>query len=323
MALSFLYLAFVRMLQLVRLSRSEQQDLAIEIVILRHEVAVLRRQVVRPALRPADRAILAGLSRLLSTARQRRFFVRPETLLRWHRAWVRRKWTYSHRRQGRPGIPAGTVSLVLRLAKENPTWGYRRIQGELATMGVRLAPSSVWEILRRHGIEPAPRRSGLTWAQFLRVQAETMLACDFFTVDTVLLRRLYVRFFIELDTRRVYLSGITFNPVGEWVTQQARNLSFDLTAVASQPPSSSATGTPSSPPVSTRCSAPRASESSRPPFDLHERTRSPNGSSAPSAESAPIGSSFSGASISSRYWSSTSLTTRTTVGIALSTSGHR
>jgi len=97
-------------------------------------------------------------------------------------------------------------------------------------MGVRLAPSSVWEILRRHGIEPAPRRSGLTWAQFLRVQAETMLACDFFTVDTVLLRRLYVRFFIELDTRRVYLSGITSNPVGEWVTQQARNLSFDLTA---------------------------------------------------------------------------------------------
>ena len=230
MALSFLYLAFVRMLQLVRLSRSEQQDLAIEIVILRHEVAVLRRQVVRPALRPADRAILAGLSRLLSTARQRRFFVRPETLLRWHRALVRRKWTYSHRRQGRPGIPAGTVSLVLRLAKENPTWGYRRIQGELATMGVRLAPSSVWEILRRHGIEPAPRRSGLTWAQFLRVQAETMLACDFFTVDTVLLRRLYVLFFIELDTRRVYLSGITSNPVGEWVTQQARNLSFDLTA---------------------------------------------------------------------------------------------
>jgi putative transposase len=196
--------------------------------MLRHEVAVLRRQVVRPALQPVDRAVLAGLSRLLSAARRGRFFVQPETLLRWHRDLVRRKRTYAHRRSGRPAIPAGTVSLVLRLARENPTWGYRRIQGELATMGVRLAPSSVWAILHRHSIEPAPRRSGPTWAEFLRLQATTMLACDFFTVDTVLLRRLYVLFFIELDTRWVYLSGITSNPVGEWVTQQARNLSFDL-----------------------------------------------------------------------------------------------
>src|ERR1017187_1060554 len=107
-------------------------------------------------------------------------------------------------------------------------WGYRRIHGELATMGVRLAPSSVWTILRRHGIEPTPRRTGPTWAEFLRAQAGTMLACDFFTVDTVLLRRLYVLFFIEIDTRRIYLCGVTSNPVGEWVVQQARNLSFDL-----------------------------------------------------------------------------------------------
>ena len=228
MALSFLYFGFVRMLQLVRPSRSEQQDLAIEIVMLRHVVTVLRRHVDRPALQPADRAVLAGLSRLLSAAHRRRFFVQPETLLCWHRDLVRRKWTYSHGRSGRPAVPAGTVSLVLRLARENPTWGYRRIHGELATMGVRLAPSSVWEILRRHGIEPAPRRSGPTWVQFKRVQAETMLACDFFTVDTVLLRRLSVPFFIELDTRWVYFSGITSNPVEEWVTQQARNLSFDL-----------------------------------------------------------------------------------------------
>ena len=120
------------------------------------------------------------------------------------------------------------MHLVLRLATENPTWGYRRIHGELATMGVRLAPSSVWAILRRHGIEPTPRRSGPTWAEFLRAQATTMLACDFFTVDTVLLRRLYVLFFIEIDTRRVHLSGVTANPMGEWVTQQARNLSFVL-----------------------------------------------------------------------------------------------
>ena len=228
MALSFLYLAFVRVLQLIRLSWRSQEDLAIEIVVLRHEVAVLRRKVTRPALRQADRAVLAGLTQVLSAARRKRFFVQPETLLRWHRDLVRRKWTYAHRRPGRPRSPVGTVSLVLRLAQENPTWGYRRIHGELAVMGVRLAPSSVWAILRRHGIEPAPRRSGPTWSEFLRAQATTMLACDFFTVDTVLLRRLYVLFFIEIDTRRIYVSGVTANPVGEWVTQQARNVSFVL-----------------------------------------------------------------------------------------------
>jgi putative transposase len=221
-------MAFVRVLQLVRLSWSRQEDLAIEVVVLRHEVAVLRRQVARPSLRWADRAVLAGLSQVLSATRRSRFFVQPETLLRWHRDLVRRRWTYAHRRPGRPALPAGTVSLVLRLAQENPTWGYRQIHGELAITGVRLAPSSVWAILRRHGLDPAPRRCGPTWSEFLRAQATTMLACDFFTVDTVLLRRLYVLFFIEIDTRRIYLSGITANPVGEWVTQQARNLSFVL-----------------------------------------------------------------------------------------------
>jgi putative transposase len=227
-ALSFFYIVFVRLLQLSRLVRSEKEELAIEVVMLRHEVSVLRRQVARPALRPADRAVLAGLSRLLSAARRGRFFVQPDTLLRWHRELVRRKWMYPHRRPGRPAIPSGTVSLVLRLANENPTWGYRRIQGELMTMGVRLAPSSVWAILERHGVEPTPRRSGPTWAEFLRAQATTLFACDFFTVDTVLLRRLYALFFIEIDTRRVYLAGVTANPVGEWVTQQARNLTMDL-----------------------------------------------------------------------------------------------
>jgi transposase InsO family protein len=228
MALSFFYIAFVRLLQLVQLSRGDQEELAIEVVMLRHEVSVLRRQVVRPALRPADRAVLAGLSRLLSAVRRGRFFVQPETLLRWHRDLVKQRWAHSHRRSGRPALPVGTVSMVLRLAKESPTWGYRRIHGELATMGVRLAPSSVWATLRRHGIGPSPRRCGPTWSEFLRAQATTMLACDFFTVDTVLLRRLYVLFFIEVDTRRVYLAGVTANPVGEWVTQQARNLSWAL-----------------------------------------------------------------------------------------------
>src|ERR1035437_5029779 len=157
MALSFLYLAVVRILQLVGLGRRDSDELAVDVVMLRHQVAVLRRQVVRPALRPPDRALFAGLSRLMDRRRRGRFFVQPETLLRWHRDLIRRRWTYA-RRPGRPGIPAGTVAIILRLARENPTWGYRRIQGELATMGVVLSPSSVWAILQRNDIDPAPMR---------------------------------------------------------------------------------------------------------------------------------------------------------------------
>jgi len=227
MALSFLYLAFVRILQLVLLGRRDIDELAVEVVVLRHEVAVLRRQVVRPALRPPDRALLAGMSRILDRRRRGRFFVQPETLLRWHRDLVRRKWIYAHR-PGRPSIPAGTVEIILRVARENPTWGYRRIQGELAIMGVVLAPSSVWAILQRHNVDPSPMRTGPSWNEFLRSQASSALACDFFTVDTVLLKRLYVLFFIELDTRRVYVKGITAHPTGSWVVQQARNLSVIL-----------------------------------------------------------------------------------------------
>jgi transposase InsO family protein len=227
MALSFLYLAFVRILQLVRLRPRDSDELAVEVVMLRHEVAVLRRQVVRPILQPPDRALLAGMSRLLDRRHRGKFFVQPETLLRWHRDLVGRKWTYAHR-PGRPSIPAGTVAIILRLAGENPTWGYRRIQGELARMGVALAPSSVWAILNRHNVDPSPMRTGPSWYEFLRSQASSALACDFFTVDTVLLKRLYVLFFIELDTRRVYVTGITAHPTGAWAVQQARNLSMML-----------------------------------------------------------------------------------------------
>jgi hypothetical protein len=228
MALSFLYLAFVRILQLLRLSRRDSGDLAIEVVMLRHEVAVLRRQVARPDLRPPDRALLAGLSRLIPRTKLHRFFVQPDTLLRWHRELVRRKWTYP-KPSGRPSIPAGTVQVVVRLARENPTWGYRRIHGELSVLGIDLAPASVWNILQRHGLDPSPDRTGPAWGQFLKAQATTMLACDFFTVDTVFLRRLYVFFFIELDTRRVFVSGATAHPTGAWVVQQARNLSYEIT----------------------------------------------------------------------------------------------
>ena len=160
MTLSFLYRAFCRVFQLVRLIGCSNTDLAIEVVMLRHEVAVLRRQVHRPALEPADRAVLAGLARLLPRRRLGGVFIQPATLLRWHRDLVSKRWTYPHKRPGRPAISKGTTALVLRLARENPGWGYRRIQGELTTIGIAIAPSSVWAILKRHGIDPTPRRSG-------------------------------------------------------------------------------------------------------------------------------------------------------------------
>ncbi|MHB1920556.1 MAG: transposase family protein, partial [Acidimicrobiales bacterium] len=203
-------------------------DLAVEVVMLRHEVAVLRGQVHRPAPEPADRAVLAGLARLLPRQRLGHLFVQPSTLLRRHRDLVAKRWTYPQGRSGRPGIAEGITGLILQLAKENPTWGYRRIHGELATMGVVIAPSSVWAILKRHGIDPSPRRSGPTWAEFLATQAKGLMACDFFHVDTVLLRRLYVLVFIHHDTRLVRIAGITSNPVASWLTEQGRNLSMEL-----------------------------------------------------------------------------------------------
>ena len=228
MALSFLYRAFCRVLQLIRLSCRKDTDLAIEVVMLRHEVTVLRRQIHRPALQQADRAVLSGLWRLLARSRKDRLFVQAATLLRWHRDLVARRWTYPHGRPGRLPLPRGTTALVLRLAKENPALGYRRIHGELATMGIPIAPSSVWAILKRHGIEPSPRRSGPSRAEFLAAQVKGLIACDFFSVDTVLFRRLYVLFFIDHDTRRVRIAGVTAKPATDWVTQQARNLCMEL-----------------------------------------------------------------------------------------------
>jgi putative transposase len=150
------------------------------------------------------------------------------TLLRWHRELVARHWTYPCRRPGRPRTAAEVRELVVRLARENPGWGYRRIQGELMGLGIKLAASTVWTILREAGIEPAPRRPETSWAEFLRQQAASILECDFLTVDTVFFKRFYVLFFIELATRRVHLAGITANPDGRWVTQQARNLLMHL-----------------------------------------------------------------------------------------------
>jgi putative transposase len=169
----------------------------VELLVLRQEVAVLRRQVAQPRMDWADRAVLAGLVRLLPRRAWRGMLVQPTTLLRWHRDLVRRRGTYPHRR-GRPAVAAELRALVLRPAKENSTWGYRRIHGELCRLGFKIGASTVWTILHRAGVDPAPKRSALTRRQFLRAQATSVLAVDFFTVDTVLLRRLYVLFVIEV-----------------------------------------------------------------------------------------------------------------------------
>jgi len=211
-----------RLLELLLLLAGSEQRKEVEILLLRHELQVLRRQVARPQLRPADRVVLAALGQALP--RVGSLLVQPATLLRWHRELVRRRWSYPAHPQGRPPLVSQARQLALRLAAENPSWGYKRIHGELNGLGFTLSPSTVWNILRRHGIDPAPRRAQLSWREFLRQQAASIVECDFFTVDTLCLRRLYVFFFIELERRRVHIAGVTAHPNGAWVTQQARNI---------------------------------------------------------------------------------------------------
>jgi putative transposase len=213
---SLVYLMARRLIELLVLRARTDASKDVELLVLRHEVSVLRRQITRPRPRPADRAVLAAFSAALPR-------------LRWHRELVARKWTYpTTTSPGRPPTAQVVRQLARRFATENPEWGYRRIHGELLGLGHRVAPSTVWQILQRAGFDPAPRRAGLTWREFLTAQATTIIACDFFTIDTVFLRRLYVLFFIELGSRTVHLAGITAHPTGSWVTQQARNLLMDL-----------------------------------------------------------------------------------------------
>jgi hypothetical protein len=214
MSASLVYLLLRQILQMLTQLARDGGAKDVELLVLRHEVAELRRQVHRPDLQPADRVVLAALSRLLPRPRWSAFFVTPATLLRWHRQPIARRWTYPHARPGRPPIDPNVRSLVLRLAAENPAWGHRRIQGELVRLGHQIAASTVWKILHRAGVEPAPRRAGPTWKQFPTAQARAIVACDFFTVDTVFFQRLYVLFFLELATRQVHVVGITAHPTG-------------------------------------------------------------------------------------------------------------
>jgi putative transposase len=224
---SLCYVVLRRVLQLAALRFRSDEFKELEIVVLRHELAVLRRQAGRPKLRAVDRVFLAAASRLLPRARWRSFVVTPTTLLRWHRQLVARSWMYP-RRAGRPPIGGEVRDLVCRLAREKPRWGYQRITGELRGLGLTVSATTVRKLLKAAGLAPASERAGLSWREFLRAQAQSMLAVDFFTVETVSLRRLYVLFFIEFDSRRVHLAGCTESPSGAWVTQQARQLAWTL-----------------------------------------------------------------------------------------------
>jgi putative transposase len=225
---SLAYLVVCRLFELMLLCCRSAGSKELEILVLRHELSILRRRPRRPQLREADRLLLAALSRALPRRAWSAFSVSPRTLLRWHQRLVARRWTYPHRRPGRPPVDRELEALVVRLARENQAWGYRRIVGELGGLGFSVSASSARAILIRHRLPSAPERDGLSWRLFLRQQAATMLACDFLTVETIWLTRIYVLFFISLERRRIEFVASTSNPDGRWVSQQARNLLMDL-----------------------------------------------------------------------------------------------
>ncbi len=230
MALSFLYLMARRLVGMLLGNLRSEHAKNVEIAVLRHQLEVLRRQVKRAEFRPADRAVLAVLSRALPRSHWSAFLVTPGTILRWQRRLVTRKWRHPCRRGGRPPLAEHVVALIVRLARENPRWGYRRIQGELKKLGIHVSASTIRTVLLRNRLRPAPRRASVTWRGFLRAQASSIVATDFFTVETVRLKTLYVLFVIELHTRRIRLIGVTDHPNGLWVVQRARELSIEREA---------------------------------------------------------------------------------------------
>ncbi len=221
------FLVHLAMRRLLRVFAGSSAVAALEVenAVLRHQLTVLRRTVKRPPLRRRDRLLLTAASGLLPRDRWSVFLVSPQTLLRWQRELVRKKWSYRHRSPGRPPLDPAVRELVVRLGRENPSWGCVRIQGELRKLGIRVGATTIRSVLRRSGFGPAPRRGGPSWGEFLRAQARGMLACD--SVETAWLRTLYVLFFIEHGSRRVLLAGVTANPDGVWMRQQARNLAVD------------------------------------------------------------------------------------------------
>jgi transposase len=221
---SFAYLALRSLFGVVLLLGRSEHSTELEILVLRHELAILRRGSQHPRIEPADRALLAALSRALPRSAWAAFSVRPETLLRWHRRLVARRWIYPHSRPGRPPLQRERRELILRLARENPHWGYHRLAGELTRLGLAASPTTIRKVLACEGVPPAPERARQSWRSFLRQQAASVLACDFFTVETLGLQRIYVLFFLSLATRRVEFIACTPNPDGAWVAQQARNL---------------------------------------------------------------------------------------------------
>ena len=225
MLFALVYLLLRRVVWLTAGSSNELLNAEVELVVLRHQLKVLKRQVGRSRLRRRDRVFMAAISRALPRARWSSFLVTPQTLLRWHRELVRRKWTFRRiSAGGRRPIPDAVRELILRMGRENPRWGCIRIRGELAKLGISVSATKIRTLLRANGLGPAPRRNGPTWSEFLRSQATGILALDFLTVETITLRTMYVLFAIHLGSRQVHVLGVTRNPDSAWVTQQARNL---------------------------------------------------------------------------------------------------